>query len=66
MALVHLSWGSASGAIAKALGFSVRRPGYNADADLNDDSFINAQDLRMLNTQFRDPQASHSVSALCD
>jgi hypothetical protein len=41
--------------IAKAWDSEVGGPGYNSDADLNDDGLINAQDLSILITQYGDP-----------
>jgi endo-1,4-beta-mannosidase len=41
--------------IAKAWDFELGGPGYNSDADLNDDGLINAQDLDILNTRYGGP-----------
>jgi len=42
--------------VARAWGYELGEPGYNLDADLNDDGLINEHDLSMLNTQYGDQQ----------
>jgi hypothetical protein len=41
--------------VARAWEYELGEPGYNLEADLNDDGLINAHDLSMLNTQYGDP-----------
>ena len=41
--------------IARAWSSEVGEPGYNSNADLNDDGLITAQDLTILSTQYGDP-----------